>query len=86
MDWTPDHIIKATAGRLLYGRPDAHFDGVAIDSRTIEATQLFVAIRGEKHDGHTFIDGVAAKGVRGIIVNADTEKLLPHERWRTQGV
>ncbi|MBI5895759.1 MAG: UDP-N-acetylmuramoyl-tripeptide--D-alanyl-D-alanine ligase, partial [Desulfobacterales bacterium] len=86
MDWTPDHILKATAGRLLYGRPDAHFDGVAIDSRTIAAGQLFVAIRGEKHDGHTFIEQVAAKGVRGIIVSADTETTLPHARWRAQGV
>jgi UDP-N-acetylmuramoyl-tripeptide--D-alanyl-D-alanine ligase len=86
MDWTPDHIIEATAGRLLYGPPDAHFNGVAIDSRTIEAGQLFVAIRGEKHDGHAFIDQVAAKGVRGVIVGADTEKTLPHPRWRDQGV
>lgn len=86
MDWTPDQIIKATDGRLLYGRPDAHFDGIAIDSRTIAARQLFVAIRGEKHDGHTFIEQVAAKGVRGILVNADTETTMPHDRWRAQGV
>jgi UDP-N-acetylmuramoyl-tripeptide--D-alanyl-D-alanine ligase len=86
MDWTPDHIINATAGRLLYGPKDAHFQGVAIDSRTIVPGQIFVAIRGEKHDGHTFVEQVAAQGVRGIVVCDDPPAALPHDRLRSQGV
>mgnify|MGYP001226949925 CR=1 FL=1 len=86
MNWNCDHITRATGGRLLYGPSDARFDGVAIDSRTIGAAQLFVAIRGATHDGHSFIDQVVAKGVRGIIVGADTGETLPHDRWRALGV
>jgi UDP-N-acetylmuramoyl-tripeptide--D-alanyl-D-alanine ligase len=50
------------------------FPSVSIDSRTIEAGAVFIAIRGEKHDGHSYIAGVAEQA--GAIV-ADTV-------WREQ--
>ena len=36
--------------------------GVTIDSRKVEAGCLFVAIKGERVDGHTFIPAVMEKG------------------------
>ena len=86
MIWTLYDILQATGGRLLYGAPDACFDGVAIDSRTISEKQLFVAIRGENHDGHTFIDQVADRGVRGMLVTDDTETNPSHLRWKQRGL
>ncbi|MFZ1986433.1 MAG: UDP-N-acetylmuramoyl-tripeptide--D-alanyl-D-alanine ligase, partial [Desulfatitalea sp.] len=86
MYWTPDHITQATDGRMLYGTTGARFSGVAIDSRTIAADELFVAIRGATHDGHAFIDKMVAKGVKGIVVQADAEAALHHDQWRGQGV
>lgn len=83
MRWTIDDIVQATAGRLLYGPAEATFDGVGIDSRAIAAGQLFVAIRGERHDGHAFVDQVIAGGVRGVLVAADAQ--LDHDRFRGQG-
>lgn len=67
MRWTIDQIVRATAGRLVYGPPDLAFEGIGIDSRTIAPDRLFVAIRGEHHDGHAFIDQVLAKGVKGFV-------------------
>jgi UDP-N-acetylmuramoyl-tripeptide--D-alanyl-D-alanine ligase len=86
MYWTPDDITRATGGRLLYGPADARFGSVAIDSRTIGADQLFVAIRGATHDGHTFLDAVVTKGIKGVVVQADAGAALHHDQWRGQGV
>jgi len=45
--------------------------GVSIDSRDVSAKNLFVAIKGETHDGHSFIGDVIRKGVKAIIVDKD---------------
>jgi UDP-N-acetylmuramyl pentapeptide synthase len=71
MRWTIDQIIEATSGRLISGPPDSTYMGVGIDSRSISGDFLFVAIRGEKHDGHTFIDQVVRSGVKGLVVAED---------------
>lgn len=44
---------------------DARF---SIDSRTLQAGDIFVAINGEHVDGHNFIDQALAKGAVGIII------------------
>ncbi len=47
--------------------PSHCFTEIHTDSRTIEATQLFLALKGERFDGHHFIPGLREKGVQGII-------------------
>lgn len=42
--------------------------GVSIDSRTIEPGQLFVALPGERADGHEFLDDAFQKGAGGALV------------------
>lgn len=57
-------------GRLLDMRfKDETFEGVSIDSRTISPRQLFVAIKGERTDGHNYIADALAKGAAGLIVS-----------------
>lgn len=43
--------------------------GVAIDSRKIEPEELFFALPGNRVDGHTFLEAVAAKGAAGAVVH-----------------
>ena len=47
---------------------DCTFDGVSIDSRAINAGQLFVALTGPRFDGHDYLNQVAAKGAVGALV------------------
>jgi UDP-N-acetylmuramyl pentapeptide synthase len=54
MQWTTDDILAATAGQWICGNRNVRFSGIAIDSRKISLSELFVAIRGEIHDGHLF--------------------------------
>jgi UDP-N-acetylmuramoyl-tripeptide--D-alanyl-D-alanine ligase len=42
---------------------------VTIDSRNVPAGSLFVAIKGEKFDGHDFINDALKKGAAAIIIN-----------------
>lgn len=58
-------------GAQLEGN-DGSFDGVGIDSRTVAKGQLFVALRGERFDGHRFLSDVAARGAAGAIVARDS--------------
>lgn len=45
------------------------FNGVSIDSRTCKKGNLFFAIKGEKFDGHKFLNDVFRRGVKGAVVN-----------------
>jgi UDP-N-acetylmuramoyl-tripeptide--D-alanyl-D-alanine ligase len=58
-------MIASIAGARM--TQNAAFDGVSTDSRTVAAGQLFVALRGEKFDGHDFLDQMAAKGVAAVV-------------------
>lgn len=86
MQWSVADLSRATGGRVLYGGGDRLFSGIGIDSRTVEARMVFVALRGDNHDGHTFIDHVVAAGVRGIVVEKTARIPLNHDQWRDQGV
>src|SRR5690606_12758127 len=43
--------------------------GVSIDSRTIEAGDLFVAIKGENTDGHAYVEAAFSRGAVAAIVS-----------------
>ena len=84
MPWTTPDILKATGAELVCGDGRQRFTGISIDSRTIAADELFVAIRGEVHDGHRFVPDVLGRGVRGLLVDRRHLDALP-EAARTAG-
>jgi UDP-N-acetylmuramoyl-tripeptide--D-alanyl-D-alanine ligase len=75
MRWTIAQVAKA-----LGTRPGTELDplarvaSVSIDSRTIRAGELFIAIHGPSHDGH---DHVASALERGAIAAVVAEAQLP---------
>ncbi len=66
--WTIDDVLDATGGACLLGSRQRRFSGVSIDSRRIGERELFVAIQGDHHDGHDYLDEVAARGAGGVVV------------------
>jgi UDP-N-acetylmuramoyl-tripeptide--D-alanyl-D-alanine ligase len=56
---------------------DVVFAGVGTDSRTLPPGALFVALTGERHDGHDFIMAAAASGAVAALVSRDTVARLP---------
>jgi UDP-N-acetylmuramoyl-tripeptide--D-alanyl-D-alanine ligase len=61
-------VAAATSGRLVGGDETQGIDGVSIDSRALVAGDLFVAIRGDRFDGHRFVADAFARGARGAVV------------------
>jgi UDP-N-acetylmuramoyl-tripeptide--D-alanyl-D-alanine ligase len=62
-------VAEATGGTVAQGSATPAFTGVSIDTRTIQPGMLFVAIRGERLDGHDFVAQAVAKGARGVLVD-----------------
>ncbi len=72
-------MTLSAAAAALDGRlvgTDAAFDAVATDSRAIRTGDLFVALRGERFDGHDFVGAVAADGAVGAVVANDAAAAL----------
>src|SRR5436190_11160503 len=60
-------VVDATRGRLLSGPHDITFPRLFTDSREVKPGGLFVALRGEQHDGHVFIPQAIERGAAGIL-------------------
>ncbi len=86
VSWTTADLLQATGADLVSGDISDTFTGIGIDSRNISAGELFVAIKGELHDGHSFADAVIQGGVRGIVVNKDRMAALPYVDWQKKGI
>jgi UDP-N-acetylmuramoyl-tripeptide--D-alanyl-D-alanine ligase len=67
-EFTALEIAGAVSGRLVSGSADRRFSQVSTDTRTIPAGALFVAIRGERFDGHAFVEAALEKGAAGAVV------------------
>ena len=64
--WTSQAIIRATGGRAA--GPSFAASGVSIDTRTLEAGDLFVALTGAR-DGHEFALPALTKGAAGVLIS-----------------
>ena len=84
--WTESQILAAVGGRRICGTGACSFSGISIDSRTAVPGDLFVAIRGERHDGHEFAADVAGKGISGLIVAEEKISQMPWRSWAASGV
>ncbi len=75
-DMTLIQIAKACNGTYVGTKDMEHKEvtSIVLDSRKAETGGLFIATRGERVDGHDFIDAVISKGVICVI----TEKELPN--------
>lgn len=56
---------------------DGDFSAVSLDSRAIKAGALFVAVTGEKFDGHTFIEQAKNHGAVAALVDRPVSSELP---------
>ena len=65
---TAAEIAAATGGRIVSGDPRTRIGKWSIDSRTVAAGDLFVAIRGDRFDGHDFVAAALAARAAGVVV------------------
>ena len=63
-------IAAATGGRVVSGRPDQRVERWSIDTRSMAPGDLYVAVRGDRFDGHEFVAAALAAGAAGAVVTA----------------
>ena len=68
--WTVAEAVAATGGRPE-GLSDGPLGSVSIDSREIEAEALFVAIKGDKLDGHDYVEAALTAGAAAALVSEE---------------
>ena len=73
-DWTLGKLASYADGKL-YGKHDHPVTGISIDSRTLGSSRdtLFVALAGEQHDGHNYVDELYHRGIRSFLVSRQPE-------------
>ncbi len=96
---TLGQLLPQLEGARVVGQPELLFSRVHTDTRTLQAGDLFVALKGERFDAHDFLpqaqgqgalaaiahQGLAEAGLPGVEV-ADTRRALGElsRRWRSQ--
>lgn len=83
---TAGDIVAATGGRLVQGDAGEPIEAISIDSRTVAQGDFFVAIHGERFDGHQFVADALRRGAIGALVGGTTVvSELPVPPWPFPG-
>jgi UDP-N-acetylmuramoyl-tripeptide--D-alanyl-D-alanine ligase len=70
--WPEAAVRRALGLRPVTGRGSMVFSGISTDSRTIRTGALFVALIGERFDGHDHLVAALAAGAKGAVVRKGT--------------
>jgi UDP-N-acetylmuramoyl-L-alanyl-D-glutamate--2,6-diaminopimelate ligase len=66
-------LLAAITPRQVIGPVDRVVESIAYDSRRVQRNGLFVALRGEKSDGHQFIEQAVEKGATVIVTEREVQ-------------
>ena len=67
-EFTVSEVCSATNGQISNNTDCRQFTGVCTDTRRIKPGNLFVALAGERFDGHEFVEQAITQGAAGILV------------------
>ncbi|CAH2783542.1 MAG: UDP-N-acetylmuramoyl-tripeptide--D-alanyl-D-alanine ligase (EC [uncultured Caballeronia sp.] len=65
--------VAMIPGAMLDGDENIAIERIVTDSRGVQASDLFVAVKGERFDAHDFLDQVAKSGVAAALVSRDPD-------------
>src|SRR6266571_1465709 len=74
-----DHLCKATNGVLHTTGKQSQFDAFSHDTRQLIPGELFVAVRGERGDGHDYLLDAVRRGASGLLVEEQYINALSEE-------
>jgi len=74
-----DLLLEATHGTLLYAGKQDVFPAFSHDTRQIVPGELFVAVRGERSNGHDYLLDALRGGAAGVLVEAHIFNTLAEE-------
>src|SRR5438874_10114413 len=74
-----EHLLSATNGVLAYPGKLSHFEAFSHDTRQLIPGEMFVAVRGERGDGHDYLLDAVSRGAGGLLVEARKLNALSQE-------
>ena len=81
LEGTAGEIARMAGARLVAGEPLCPVRGVLVDSRTVTGGELFVALPGERFDGHDFVWRAFASGAAAAMISAEIRRdQIPPDR------
>ena len=69
-------LAEISRGKL-YGE-SLQIKNFSIDTRSIKANEIFIALEGENFDGHEYISEAIAKGASALVVDRPIQSKIPH--------
>ena len=75
--WSVHEVVDIVKGNLLAGNPEYILTGVSTDSRHCKEGDLFIALKGEKFDGHDFVSHAINNGALGCVVQKAVNASIP---------
>lgn len=76
MNLAVERAAKATAGRVFHAARFPDVLTIVTDTRTIRPGDVFLALRGERFDGHAYVAQACAAGAAGVIID-DPAAVIP---------
>ena len=86
MTFVLEEVLKATGGRLLQGEEKTLFRGISTDSRTIAEGELFIALKGDRFDGHHYALEALKKKAGGVVIQEDKIRDIRWNGYRPSAV
>ena len=85
LELTLGWVTKSVGGTLQSGDPELPVGDVLTDSRSLRAGDLFVALKGPRFDGHSFVAEVLERGAAGAIVERGDDRRAGPGLWTRRG-
>lgn len=88
IELTLNEILKATGGRTNGPLPEGNVTDITIDSRTAVPGSVFIAIKGERVDGHSFVAGLSGVIAAAVVereIDADVPQIIVPSTYRAVG-
>ena len=76
LSWSAQDVLRTVAGQNLHPQ-DWVAHGISIDSRTVQAGDLFIAITGPSCDGHDYVRAAIEAGAVAAIVHKQPAQVPP---------
>ena len=81
-------IVEAVSGSVKGELPSAYVKSIVIDSRQAEENSVFIALVGEKADGHNYIAGIADRISCAVVeheVDVDVPQIIVPSTYKAVG-
>ena len=77
MPWSTEQLEAATHGQWLHLAQPREFARIITDTRQIQPNDIFLALVGERFDGHDFVAQAITLGASAVIVSHALEVTIP---------